>query len=90
MRAANAANASPHGASTFSEDRAGLALVEDFNLVQNALWANDYPHHEGTWPHSAQAIERQMGHLTEESRAKILGLNAARMFKFDIPQKYRA
>ena len=78
------------GASTFSEDRSGLALVEDFNLVQNALWANDYPHHEGTWPHSAQAIERQMGHLKEETRAKLLGLNAARIFKFDIPQKYRA
>jgi len=24
-----------------------------------------------------------MGHLTEEQRAKILGLNAARIFKFD-------
>ena len=25
------------------------------------LWANDFPHHEGTWPHSAAAIERTMG-----------------------------
>jgi len=25
-----------------------------------------------------------MGHLKEESRAKILGLNAAKMFKFDV------
>jgi predicted TIM-barrel fold metal-dependent hydrolase len=28
-----------------------------------------------------------MGHLTDESRAKILGLNAARLFKLD-PAKY--
>ncbi len=47
------------------------------------MWANDYPHHEGSWPHSAQAIERQMGHLTDDQRAKILGLNAVRFFKFD-------
>jgi predicted TIM-barrel fold metal-dependent hydrolase len=48
------------------------------------MWANDYPHHEGSWPHSAQAIERQMAHLSEDTRAKILGLNAAKLFKFDV------
>jgi predicted TIM-barrel fold metal-dependent hydrolase len=48
------------------------------------MWANDYPHAEGTWPHSAEAIERERGHLKENQRAKILGLNAARFFKFDI------
>ena len=37
------------------------------------MWANDYPHHEGSWPHSAASIERQMSGLTDESRAKILG-----------------
>jgi hypothetical protein len=25
-----------------------------------------------------------MGHLSDEARAKILGLNAAKMFKFDV------
>jgi predicted TIM-barrel fold metal-dependent hydrolase len=70
---------------TFQQDYAGLALVESDNLVDNMLWANDYPHHEGTWPHSAAAIERMMGHLTEESRAKILGLNAARIFNLKVP-----
>ena len=75
---------------TFGEDRPGMALVEEYNLVGNMLWANDYPHHEGTWPHSAEAIERNMGHLRDDSRAKMLGLNAARMFNFDIPEQYRA
>ena len=73
-----------HGAVAFQEDRAGLALAVEFNLVDNFLWSNDYPHHEGSWPHSAEAIERQMGRLTGLQRAKILGLNAARFFKFDI------
>jgi predicted TIM-barrel fold metal-dependent hydrolase len=73
-----------NGAATFQEDRAGLALAEQFNLVDNFMWANDYPHAEGTWPHSAEAIEREMGALNDAARAKILGLNAAKMFKFDV------
>jgi predicted TIM-barrel fold metal-dependent hydrolase len=73
-----------NGAATFQEDPAGLELAVRFNLVDNFMWANDYPHAEGTWPHSAEAIEREMGHLNDEQREKILGLNAARMFKFDV------
>jgi predicted TIM-barrel fold metal-dependent hydrolase len=30
-----------------------------------------------------------MGHLREDTRRKVLGLNAARFFRFDIPAKYR-
>ncbi len=75
------------GFSSFQEDRAGLALVEDFGLQDNFLWANDYPHHEGSWPHSPEAIERQMGHLTDDTRAKVLGLNAARLFNLDVPSR---
>jgi predicted TIM-barrel fold metal-dependent hydrolase len=73
-----------NGAATFQEDPPGLELAVKFNLVDNFMWANDYPHAEGTWPHSAEAIEREMGHLNDEQREKILGLNAARMFKFDV------
>jgi predicted TIM-barrel fold metal-dependent hydrolase len=73
-----------HGAASFQDDPVGLELAEKHNLVNNFLWANDYPHHEGSWPHSAESIERQMGGLKDESRAKILGLNTAKMFKFDV------
>ena len=75
-----------NGFATFGEDPPGLNLAREHELVDNFMWANDYPHHEGTWPHSAAAIERTMSHLTDEERAKILGLNAARVFKFDVPQ----
>jgi predicted TIM-barrel fold metal-dependent hydrolase len=69
---------------TFQEDHAGLAAVETLDLVDNMLWANDYPHHEGSWPHSAASVERQMAHLSNRSRAKILGLNAARIFNLPV------
>jgi predicted TIM-barrel fold metal-dependent hydrolase len=73
-----------HGYASFQEDSAGLDLAVSHGLVDNFLWANDYPHHEGSWPHSAEAIERTMSHLTDAQRAKILGLNAAKLFKFEI------
>jgi predicted TIM-barrel fold metal-dependent hydrolase len=72
-----------HGFASFQEDPAGLALAREHGLVDSFLWANDYPHHAGTWPHSAAAIERQMGVLTDDERAKILGENAVRLFRFD-------
>jgi predicted TIM-barrel fold metal-dependent hydrolase len=79
-----------HGFASFQEDPPGLALAREQRLTDCFLWANDYPHHEGTWPHSAQAIERQMAHLTDEERAKILGGNAVRLFRFDPERLLRA
>jgi predicted TIM-barrel fold metal-dependent hydrolase len=78
-----------HGFASFQEDQTGLDLAREHGLVDSFLWANDYPHHEGTWPHSAAAIERTMPRLNETERARILGLNAARLFKFDIPDRER-
>ena len=77
-----------HGMATFQEDPSGLALAAKHDLVDNFAWANDYPHHEGTWPHSAEAIERTMPMLDDAQRAKILGLNAARFFKLEVPERY--
>jgi len=65
-----------------------LLLAEPYGLEDNLLWSNDFPHHEGTWPHSAEAIERLFGGIREDTRAKILGLNAARFFGFEISGKY--
>lgn len=78
-----------HGFASFQEDPAGLDLAREHDLVDCFMWANDYPHHEGTWPHSAAAIERTMARFDETERAKLLGLNAARLFKFEIPARER-
>ena len=73
-----------HCLASFQEDPPGLDLVREYNLSNNFMWANDYPHHEGSWPHSEQAIERTMGKLNDDERAMILGLNAAKFFGFDV------
>ena len=72
-----------HCFGSFQEDAPGIDLARKHDLVDNLLWANDYPHHEGSWPHSAAAIERSMGDLDDGERAKILGLNGARIFGFE-------
>ena len=76
-----------HGFASFQEDEPGLHDAQLHGLADNFMWANDYPHHEGTWPHSAAAIERTMYFLGDDERAKILGLNAARLFKFPVPAR---
>lgn len=73
-----------HCFASFQEDPPGIDLVREYDLGGNFMWANDYPHHEGSWPHSEQAIERTMGRLNDDERANILGLNAARFFGFDV------
>lgn len=73
--------------STFQEDHAGLASMKEAGMIENVVWGSDYPHMEGSWPHSTQALERQLSVLDEEQRAKVLGLNAARIFGFDPAQR---
>ena len=72
------------GYSSFQDDPTGLELYKWVG-AEHLMWGNDYPHHEGTWPHSAEAIERTMGGLSDGARAKVLGLNAARFFGFPVP-----
>jgi predicted TIM-barrel fold metal-dependent hydrolase len=75
------------GYSSFQDDPVGLELYRWVGSDQ-LLWGNDYPHHEGTWPHSDEAIERTMEHLPEDDKRKILGLNAAKLYGFPVPPEY--
>ncbi|RLA41163.1 MAG: amidohydrolase [Gammaproteobacteria bacterium] len=72
-----------HGFASFQEDRVGILTAKEYGLLDNIMWADDYPHHEGSWPYSAQAIERTMGDLSDAEREKVLGGNAQRLFGFD-------
>lgn len=37
-----------HGAASSQDDAIGLEPAERHHLVDNFMWANDYPHHEGS------------------------------------------
>ncbi|MCH7996245.1 MAG: amidohydrolase [Chloroflexi bacterium] len=71
------------GYATFGEDVVGLHNRQ-YTGVDCLLWGNDYPHHEGTWPHSREAIERQFAGVSEEDKKKIISTNAAKLYGFNI------
>ena len=64
----------------FQEDPEGVKNREIIG-VDNILWGSDYPHVESTWPRSRQIIDQTLADCTEEEKAKIVGGNAARIYR---------
>ena len=71
-------------AATFIEEAELLPGLIELGFEDNLLWSSDYPHHEGVFPYTRESIERQLDSFTEEQRAKMLGLNAARIFNVEV------
>ncbi len=66
---------------TFQFDRACLKTI-DITGHECLLWASDYPHMEGTFPHSMQVIEQVFDgiDMRPEVKADILGGTAAKLY----------
>lgn len=68
---------------SFQHDR-GCILAASARLpgAKNVMWGSDYPHAEGTFPASRRILTKLFEGLDvgEQTRADILGLNAARLF----------
>ena len=47
------------------------------------LWGNDFPHPEGTWPHTRRSIHEVFQDVPSGETAQILGLSAASVYRFD-------
>ena len=52
--------------------------------IDNLLWGSDYPHPEGTWPNTKQQMVDTFKGLPEKETERMLGLNAAELFGFDL------
>jgi predicted TIM-barrel fold metal-dependent hydrolase len=52
--------------------------------VDQIMWGNDYPHHEGSFPYSKLAMRLLFSGLPEDEARKILGTNAASVYGFDL------
>lgn len=52
--------------------------------VGNIMWGNDFPHPEGTWPHTRQWLRSQFFDIPVEETQQILGTNAAAAYNFDV------
>jgi predicted TIM-barrel fold metal-dependent hydrolase len=69
--------------SCFFRDDVGVELLERVG-VDNITFETDYPHQDGTWPHSREEAARQLGHLDDESIGKITRGNAIDLFGLDL------
>jgi len=70
-----------YGASFPSKaDLAGIELIG----VEKVLWGNDYPHYEETFPYNLESLRLTFDEVPEEYRRKLLGLNAAEVYNFDV------
>lgn len=66
---------------TFSDDPMAIRNIE-FTGSDCLMWGSDYPHDEGTFPHSREVIERTFGSLCDADRSRIVHDNAARLYGF--------
>ena len=69
---------------TLGADRAPL-LTREITGVEPLLWASDYPHPEGTFPHSQEVVERIFAGVPEPEIRAIVGGNAARLYGVNVP-----
>lgn len=69
---------------TFFNDAVGGHNLEWWGQ-DNCLWSNDYPHPNSTWPNSLEVIERDLGHLPADIRAKLTWQNVARLYDIRLP-----
>jgi predicted TIM-barrel fold metal-dependent hydrolase len=52
--------------------------------VERILWGSDYPHYEGTFPFTREALRLTFADVAPEETRAMLGENAAKLYGFDL------
>jgi predicted TIM-barrel fold metal-dependent hydrolase len=72
-----------HIYSCFFKDSVGIELLDKIGEDQ-VLFETDYPHQDGTFPHSRETAEKLFGHLDPTVIHKLARGNAIRLFDLDL------
>jgi predicted TIM-barrel fold metal-dependent hydrolase len=67
---------------TFQTDKIGLKLL-DYIGADRVMWAQDYPHSEGTFGYTADALQEVLEATSESDARKMLGGTAAALYKLN-------
>lgn len=67
---------------TFQIDQVGLRNI-DWTGAASLMWGNDYPHEEGTFPHSRDVVAQQAARLSADDARRVFRDNAIEVFRFD-------
>ena len=52
--------------------------------LDRVMWGSDYPHQEGTFPHTREVLRHVFHDMEVDEVAMLLGLNAAAVYGFDL------
>jgi predicted TIM-barrel fold metal-dependent hydrolase len=52
--------------------------------IDKLMWGSDYPHIEGTWPHTAESLTSCFATVPRDDVAVMVGGTAARVYDFDV------
>ncbi len=52
--------------------------------VGRMIWGSDYPHIEGSWPHTLERLGKAFKDVPRDDVARMIGLNAAEVYGFDL------
>lgn len=69
------------GASFLSNWEAKLGIEHD--LVANTMWGDDYPHAEGTWPHTRESMRFTFSDIDPRHTRQYLGDTAIEVYGLD-------
>jgi len=64
---------------TFEDDRPGVVTRHLLN-PDHLMWGSDYPHSEGTFPHSKERIEQDFADIPEAETRRLVRDNAAEFY----------
>jgi predicted TIM-barrel fold metal-dependent hydrolase len=72
---------------SFQYDRACI-MSRSVTGTRALLWGSDYPHSEGTFPHTPDVLGKLFDgiDISEQEKADIIGGNAARLFRLNRPE----
>jgi hypothetical protein len=69
------------GASTMSKEEIRRRHVIGCDVM---MWGTDYPHPEGTWPHTVERLKASFSGVPVEDTSRLISETAAAVYGFDL------
>ncbi len=70
---------------SFEIDERTLPVLAPVIGEDRIVWGSDYPHHDATFPGAVDALRRTIAPLDAAVQAKVLGANAAALYRLPTP-----
>ena len=70
---------------SFEIDEQTLPVLAPLIGEDRIVWGSDYPHHDATFPGAVDRLRRTIAPMGEGDRAKVLGANAAALYRLPPP-----